>query len=225
MSSLLLVEDDENLSSMLKDRLSEEGYLVARAGTGAEARRLFSERKFDLVVLDVGLPDESGFSVATAFREASRAPIIFLTAMNSAEYRLEGYEIGAEDYIPKPFHLRELLLRIQRVLERSKISPVVSSAGISLDLEGRTLSFDADKSKHELSFRECEVLRMLIEASPKSVSREELHRKISGEGSSVSNIRSIDNAVVRLRGLMKERCFGSIRSIRGIGYVWEEESR
>lgn len=222
MASLLLIEDDENLSTMLKERLAEEGYSISFANCGKDARSIFEQANFDLVILDVGLPDESGFSIARTFREISNVPIIFLTAMNSAEYRLEGYEIGAEEYIPKPFHLRELLLKIERVLERNKVTSIIRSGNLTLDLNRRTIAFE-DNSLFELSQRECEILRYLIEASPKSISREDLHKKIAGDDSSVSNLRSIDNTIVKLRGILKDKDSGSIRSIRGVGYLWENE--
>lgn len=222
MASLLLVEDDVNLSTMLRERLGEEGYSISLATSGKEARSFFLDRNFDLVILDVGLPDESGFSIARAFRENSNVPIIFLTAMNSAEYRLEGYEIGAEEYIPKPFHLRELLLKIERVLDRHKVTSVVKTGNLTLDLNRRTITFN-DDSLFELSQRECEILKYLIEAAPKSISREDLHKKIAGDDSSVSNLRSIDNTIVKLRGILKDKESGSIRSVRGIGYLWENE--
>ncbi|HEX4924864.1 MAG TPA: response regulator, partial [Bdellovibrionales bacterium] len=117
MKHLLLVEDDPSLGATLQERLEKEGYSVAWAQSRAEAESAFARKPPDLVILDVGLPDGSGFDLAKLIKKKSVVPFIFVTAMTTAEYRLEGFEIGAEEYIPKPFHLKELLLRVKHVLD------------------------------------------------------------------------------------------------------------
>src|SRR5689334_221910 len=115
MKHLLLVEDDSSLGATLQERLEKEGYSVDWATTQNEAISFLKSRAPDLVILDVGLPDGSGFDLAKKIKSESLVPFIFVTAMTNAEYRLEGYEIGAEEYIPKPFHLKELLIRVKHV--------------------------------------------------------------------------------------------------------------
>ncbi|HEY7929716.1 MAG TPA: response regulator transcription factor, partial [Steroidobacteraceae bacterium] len=118
---LLMVEDEPNLAETLSERLRAAGFQVARAESVAGARRVLGEARFDLALVDVGLPDGSGFELARTLRERSPATaIIFLTAHASAEDRVRGLELGADDYVGKPFNFRELLLRIQNCLKRAQ---------------------------------------------------------------------------------------------------------
>ena len=120
MTRLLLLEDDQTLGATLKERLELEGYEVVWVESCQSAEESYSQKKFDLIILDIGLPDGSGLEFAKKVRSQSSCPFIFVTAQNSAETRLEGFEIGAEEFIPKPFHLKEMLLRIRHVLENHK---------------------------------------------------------------------------------------------------------
>lgn len=216
MAEILLVEDDKLLGESLKERLGEEGHVVTWAKTASSAIEHAKNTKYALAILDIGLPDQSGLTIGQDIKHQYGIPIIFLTAMNSAEFRLEGFEIGAEDYIPKPFHLKELLLRVSRVLERYKADSRIKVGAFELKInevaaklrDGKTIS---------LSQTDFEVLRTLIEASPSAVSREEIIERVFGAGG--ANARSIDNCIVRLRGLL-ENDAEFIRSIRGVGYQW-----
>ncbi|NMC62865.1 MAG: response regulator transcription factor [SAR324 cluster bacterium] len=223
MTRLLLVEDDSSLGQTLSERLTEEGYTVVWAHSCEGAIQKFLENSIDLVLLDIGLPDGSGFSVARAVREKNSTPLIFLTAMNSAEFRLEGFEIGADDYIPKPFHLRELLLRVSRVLEAKGIRKTIEAGKISIDPD----SFSIILPNGELSqpaVRDFELLKLLIMSAPRVLSREELHQKLWPEDSESSTFRSIDNAVLRLRTIFRKISDEEyIRSVRGVGYQWVGE--
>src|SRR5580700_4895206 len=116
-SRLLLVEDDQSLGLTLQERLERHGYHVTWAQTIGSARERVKSENFDLIILDLGLPDGSGFDFAREVKKARKAPFIFMTANATAPNRLEGFEIGAEEFIPKPFHLREMFLRIKHVLE------------------------------------------------------------------------------------------------------------
>lgn len=227
MKSLLLVEDDRTLAETLSERLAKEGYDVVWVDRMDRARLEVSKRRFDLLILDVGLPDGSGFDLAKevrATRDLNReTPFVFLTAMTSAEYRLEGYELGAEEYIPKPFHLRELLLRVKHVLDNH-------SSPEWLDLGDRVLHWDAlelRKNKlatsavlDRLQARDAALLKLLVERSPAVVSRDEILDKIWGEESFPSS-RTVDNAIVRLRQALGETHAARIRSVRSVGYQWE----
>jgi len=122
----------------LKERLTSEGYSVRWASTAQEARRTFaSDTNWDLVVFDVGLTDGSGFELAAEWK--GRAPFLFVTALSDAEHRLRGFELGAEEYIPKPFHLKEFLLRVKHVLDNHPRHRVVHAYGTEIDLEALTL--------------------------------------------------------------------------------------
>lgn len=229
MKSLLLVEDDRTLAETLSERLTKEGYTVTWADRAERAKDEVSRQRFDLMILDVGLPDGNGFEFARGLRALPagtlnrETPFVFLTAMTSAEYRLEGYELGAEEYIPKPFHLRELLLRVKHVLD-NHASPAV------LDLGDRVIFWDAFEVRasnaataevlERLQPRDGVLLQLLVSRSPAVVSRDEILNKIWGEENFPSS-RTVDNAIVRLRQALGDTHAARIRSVRGVGYQWE----
>lgn len=225
MKSLLLVEDDNSLAETLSERLAKEGYHVQWADCVKSAELKVATVLFDLLILDVGLPDGSGFEIAKRLRSGSlgalnqSSPFVFLTAMNSAEYRLEGYELGAEEYIPKPFHLKELLLRVKHVLENH-------ASRSTLQLGTRTIFWDALEVREgedvidRLQPRDAQLLKLLVARSPAVVSRDEILDKIWGEANFPSS-RTVDNAIVRLRQVLGEPYSQKIRSVRSVGYQWE----
>lgn len=220
---ILLVEDDLNLSATLHERLVNEGYLTTVATTKSEAHAAFDFNKknggFDLLLLDIGLPDGSGLDFARDVRIHSSIPIVFLSAMNSASYRLEGFEIGAEDYVPKPFHLKELLLRVQKVLARAGVEGKVSFGSFAIDFGSHTLQVE-DQEKVFFSGKDFEVLKYLVEAHPRVVSRQELIKYVWREAEDSQSGRTVDNCVMRLRQQLKPFAEDCIRSARGVGYQW-----
>jgi len=141
MTSILLVEDDRSLGATLRERLGEEGYTVTWAESCGAATSALGAGAFDLLLVDVGLPDGDGFELVRSFG-SDAPPIIFLTAMTSAEHRLTGFELGAVDYVPKPFHLKELLLRIKRVIESTRTSRRVMVGTSTIDRESMSLRFE-----------------------------------------------------------------------------------
>ena len=227
MKKLLLVEDDPGLGETLCERFVKEGYDVQWSETLADAERTFAGQTenggFDLIILDVNLPDGSGFDFARRVRARQvTTPFIFVTAMNSAEHRLEGYEIGAEEYIPKPFHLKELLLRVRHVLE-THAEPGIASGQLKVgahvvDLDARAIVGPAGE-KEFLQTRDFDLLKLLIDSAPKVVSRDEILDRVWGEDKFPSH-RTVDNAIVRLRQTLGDDGGKVIRSVRGIGYQW-----
>ncbi|HVK62009.1 MAG TPA: response regulator transcription factor [Bdellovibrionales bacterium] len=221
MSRLLLVEDDSTLGETLRERLEKEGYTVRWVETQAAAELVFEKETFDLILFDVGLPDGSGFDLARKLRAKKPTPFVFITAMNSAEHRLEGYEAGAEEFIPKPFHLKELLMRVRHVLG-------THAALSELKLEDRTIDFNSQAivmksgEKEFVPARDFELLKLLVQSSPRVVSRDEILDRVWGEDR-FPNQRTIDNAIVRLRHALGESGSKCIRSVRGVGYQWEAE--
>jgi DNA-binding response OmpR family regulator len=230
---LLLVEDERNVAETLGERLRAAGYQVARADSVASARHAIGEAPFDLALLDVGLPDGSGFDLARVMRQRSPATaIIFLTAHAAAEDRIRGLELGADDYIGKPFHFRELLLRIQNCLKRAQdlarvpgeMRGQVRIGRALVDFERFTASVGDDNVA--LTHKECAVLRLLAERVGKAVSRDEiLDRAWSTDEFPTS--RTVDNFIVRLRKLIEIDASDPrvIRSIRGVGYLLTEINR
>ena len=153
MKKILLVEDDPSLGTTLKERLEKEGYQVQWSNTVDSARAAGSD--FDMAILDIGLPDGNGFDLADTFR--GQMPIIFMTALNSAENRLRGYEAGAEEFIPKPFHLRELLIRVQHVFENHALERVLEINRRSINLSALLIT-QPNGSTETLQARDGELL-------------------------------------------------------------------
>ncbi len=218
MNTILLVEDDEPLGSTLSERLQREGYQVSWTQTRAAAEELLKQQSFSLCLLDIGLPDGSGLDLAREIKLGADFPIIFLTAMNSAEYRLEGYELGAEEFIPKPFFIKELLLRIERVLKRSDRSKTTDLGAIKINWERMSLTFENGLEEFPAA-RDFKLLAMLIHSAPQVLTREQIIKELWSE-ESTANERSIDNAIVRLRQLLRRGQADYIRSVRGLGYHW-----
>ncbi|NDC38681.1 MAG: DNA-binding response regulator [Proteobacteria bacterium] len=218
MKMLLLLEDNQSLGHSLRERLLQEGYEVTWARSLEEGRAAMQGLAPDLAIVDVSLPDGSGFEFARTVLQPQRTPIVFLSAFSSAEYRLEGYELGAAEYIPKPFHLRELLLRIKRVLEAGKSLRMLEVGPYTINLTDRTI-VDHSGAPVPLPAKDLELLCLLIESTPKVVSRAEILERLWGGDSSASS-RTIDNMIVRLRQLFGSEGADRIRSVRGVGYQW-----
>lgn len=217
---ILVVEDDVTLGGMLKERLLAD-YLVDWVSTQKEALEKIKNNNFDLLILDVGLPDGSGFEIAKSLSGTAKPSFIFLTAQGDAETRLAGYELGAEEFIPKPFHLKELLIRVQHVLKAHPIAQKIELAGCSIDLQ----SFSVHHRTGIIEYppvKDMMILKLLFENSARVVSRDEIINTIWGENKDLST-RSIDNAIARLRNVISDKDETLIRSVRGIGYQWSNK--
>lgn len=229
MTNILLLEDDITLGASLKERLQKEQFSVIWAQTIHDAKQVLKDTHFALLILDIRLPDGSGLNLGRDIRMESDVPIIFLTAMNSAELRLDGYEMGADDFIPKPFHLKELILRIKKVLtNRGQIIGDLAISGITLIRSGFAIEF-SDGHKEFLAQRDFELLFLLAKASPNVVSREAIIDNL-WRNEPAPNTRTIDNAIVRLRSHLKAAsekastvnpsADSHLKTVRGIGYQW-----
>lgn len=218
MIQILLVEDDLGLGETLRERLMKEKYVVDWCQSLKEAEAFFQQKKYNLVILDLGLPDGSGFTLAKMIQQQRATPMVFMTAMNTAENRLEGYELGAEEFIPKPFHLKELLMRVKHVLDNH-------AERDSLMIHQKRIQFAAQMIVHEdgreevLAKRDFDLLKLLIQSSPKILSRDEILNRLWGEDKFPSH-RTVDNTIVRLRQALGDSNAEMIRSIRGVGYQW-----
>ncbi len=218
MKRLLLVEDDRSLGATLCERLQREKYEVAWAETKQRALKKLAEGLWDLVILDIGLPDGSGFELARHIKATMSLPIMFMTALSTAEHRLEGFEIGAEEFIPKPFHLQELLLRVRHVIENHPVQRELTCNGRVIDL-GNRLIVQPDGQREHPAARDFELLELLVTSSPRVISRNQILDELWGEDKFL-NQRTIDNMVVRLRQSLGDSSSTCIRSVRGIGYQW-----
>ncbi len=226
-SKILLVEDEESLADGLEYNLIQEGYLVARAADGREALESFRANDFDLVLLDIMLPYVDGFEVAEKIRERSpQMPILMLTARTTAKDRVKGLEVGADDYMVKPFHLGELLLRVRGMLRRKEwyrsragASPLARFGGKEIHFENMTLVQDGKTVR--LTPHEAMVLKYLIDRKDKVVSRKELLENVWQVPGDVET-RTVDNFILRLRKLIEHDPSrpAFIKSVRSAGYLF-----
>jgi two-component system phosphate regulon response regulator OmpR len=216
---LLLVDDDRRIRDLLSRYLFGEGYRVTTADNAAEARAKLNGLHFDLLILDVMMPGESGFDLAAAIRSTSAVPILMLTARDEAESRIRGLEIGADDYVPKPFEPRELSLRIANILKRAQ-PPAAAAASESICFGpflfhlARGELRRGDEVVH-LTDREREMLRVLTASPGDTVPR----LALAGNGGAV-NERAVDVHVNRLRRKIERDPANPLilQTVRGIGY-------
>lgn len=224
--SVLLVEDEANLGETLRDYLRAKKFDVELASTAKAARELFSKQKFAIAILDIGLPDGSGMDLAREFRGIRKdCVLLFCTALNDPSLRVEGLEIGAEDYVTKPFELKELTLRLDRILKARQLglkNPDEYRFGKLKFWPKRFEIADASGEVSPLGQKECAILEMLLEKKNEVVAREEMIESIWGENAFPSN-RTIDNYIVKLRRWADSDPDSGLKitSIRGIGYKLE----
>ena len=215
---LLLVDDDRRIRDLLSRFLASEGYRVTTAKSAADARAKLNGLHFDLLILDVMMPGETGFELARSIRAASAVPIVMLTARHEAESRIEGLQIGADDYVAKPFEPRELVLRIANILKRAApaAAPAVESVAFGpyvYHLERGELR-EGERIVH-LTDREREMLRILAATPGETVPRGAL---TGGDGS--VNERAVDVQINRLRRKIERDPANPLflQAVRGIGY-------
>ena len=225
---LLMVEDDANVAGTLGERLRANGFVVTHAPTVADALDVLQRGHFDIALLDVGLPDGNGFDIARRLRETSPATsLVFLTAYGTPEDRIHGLELGADDYVTKPFVFRELLLRLQNALKRASYLKVDTPQGARLrigraDVDFGRFTATVDGTVHSLTHKECAVLKLLHERAGQAVSRDEILDRAWSPDEFPSS-RTVDNFILRLRRLVEQDPANprTIRSIRGVGYLFE----
>jgi len=221
---ILLVEDDDALRFIVKDNLEQHHYQVVDAEDGEIALRFFNEIEFDLIILDVMLPKIDGFQVAKSIRNKNeQVPIIFLTARSMTEDKITGLTMGGDDYIPKPFSMEELLLKIKIFLKRSQAHPV-SNSGISKAIAiGRfqfypdDLILTIDGTQRNLTLKESELIRYFALNANKVLSRNEILEKIWGNDDYFLG-RSLDVFISRLRKYFEPDPGIKITNLHGIGF-------
>ena len=224
---ILVVDDDSRLRDLLRRYLSDNGFRVSMAGDAAAARTQLNSVDFDLIVLDVMMPGETGVQFTRTLRQESAVPILMLTAMGEAEDRIDGLESGADDYLAKPFEPRELLLRIRTVLRRSRgPAPVEAPArrhvrfgGFVFDL-GRGELFRGH-ARVRLTDVERSPLASLAEAADAALTREDLVARSAVNG----NMRTIDVQITRLRRKIETdpKFPRYLQTVRGKGYMLRTE--
>jgi two-component system, OmpR family, phosphate regulon response regulator PhoB len=219
--SVLLVEDEENLASLVRAYLEQEGYRVVWAGSGADALHTLETEPVRLVVLDLNLPDIDGLSVCKQIRARSSVPVVMLTARDEEADRLAGLDAGADDYIGKPFSPRELVARVRSVLRRSRttgLPSTLSFPGLELDLATREVRV-RDQTV-ELRRREFDLLAFLCSSPRQVFTREQLLRHVWDSEPEWQGIGTVSEHVHRLRAKVEvdpaKPCH--ILTVRGVGY-------
>lgn len=228
--SILLVEDEENLHETLKLNLELEGYSVTSAYTGAAAMKAVENEYFDLIIMDIMLPEMDGINVTQNIRLTSNeVPILILSAKNTSEDKVLGLKKGADDYLTKPFNLEELLIRVQKLIYKSKKLQDRSTVGDTYTFGGHTINFKAQEAntafgeRIELSKKEAMLLKLLIENKNEVVPREKILQSVWGYNV-YPTTRTIDNFILSFRKYFEEdsRNPRYFHSVRGVGYKYAE---
>ena len=225
--NILVVDDDREIRTLLRDFLEKNGFTATAVADGQETRRALAQGRFDLVVLDLMLPRESGLEICRELRATSDLPVIMLTALGDEVDRVVGFEVGADDYLTKPFSPRELLGRIRAVLRRTTQQPRQAEpdaggftfADWHLDATARTLTH-ADGTVAALSGAEYRLLQVLLDRAPRLSTRAELLELVRGRDFDPFD-RSIDVRVSRLRQTLRDdaRSPRIIKTVYGEGYI------
>ena len=221
---ILLVEDDDALRFIVKDNLIQNNFKVEVAEDGEKAIEQFTNNVFDLIILDVMLPKIDGFQVAERIRQKNeQVPIIFLTARSMTEDKIKGLTLGGDDYIPKPFSMEELLLKIRIFLRRSQAAPIQANSTSSRTTIGK-FSFDAeelilaiDGENRSLNLKEAELIKLFADNPNKVLSRNEILERVWGSNDYFLG-RSLDVFISRLRKYFKPDPNIKITNLHGIGF-------
>lgn len=224
--SIFIVDDERRLAAILKENLERQGYAVECAYTGPDAVAALEQRSPSLVILDVMLPRLSGFAVCERIRTHSQVPILMLTARDTEEDKLRGFELGADDYLTKPFSTKELLARVRALLRRvppSEDGEAIRDGDLEVDPQSRTIRKSARTV--ELSVREFDLLLYLMRRPGQLVSREQLLADVWGYEFLGDSARTVDVTIWRLRSKIEDnpREPERILSRRGLGYQYQPQ--
>lgn len=229
-ASILVVDDEENLHEALRLNLELEGYEVTSAYDGNEALKKINNEYFDLIIMDIMMPEVDGISVTETVRVNNNdVPILMLSARNSSADRVLGLKKGADDYLAKPFNLEELLLRVDKLIQKNKKIQVKESIGDVYDFGNNKIDFKAQDAitwngqRVELSKKEAMLLKLLIENKGDVVTREKILQMVWGYNV-YPTTRTIDNFILNFRKYFEEdsRNPKHFHSVRGVGYKYTD---
>ena len=221
LAHILVVDDDDGIRSLVKKFLNENNYLVTTAGSAEDASDKIKIIKFDLIVLDIMMPGKNGLEFIEENKKNLDTPIILLTAKGEAKERIEGLEVGADDYLPKPFEPKELILRIKNILDKTKKTEqkrIIEFENVKIDLN--KLLIIRDQKEFKINNTEKTILEKMINSPGKTFSREDIGKLIN-----LDKERSIDVIITRLRKKIEidQKSPKFLQTIRGAGYVlWIE---
>lgn len=218
-SSILVIEDDSNIQELIVEFLSSEGYKVDYANDGLEGIQKFKQGNYDLIILDIMMPNLDGYGVCKMIRSSSNVPIIFLTALNDEDDQVKGFDMQCDDYITKPFSFNLLIKRVEAVLRRSAKSTnddFICFEDLKLNLN--TYTVEIENETVELTLKEFNILKSLIEKYPQVITREGLLDDIWGYDY-YGDTRIVD---AHIKNLRKKIGLPYIKTVKGIGYTLEK---
>ena len=221
VAHILVVDDDDGIRDLVKQYLNENNFLVTTANSAEDANKKIKVVKFDLIVLDIMMPGKSGLEFTQENKNSINTPIILLTAKGEVSERVEGLEVGADDYLPKPFEPKELVLRIKNILNKTKrkdLKRVIEFGSIKIDLNKHLII--KNSKEYKINNAEKIILEEMINSSGKTFSRDEIGRILN-----LDKERSIDVIITRLRKKIEldPKNPKYLQTIRGAGYVlWIE---
>ncbi|HBH3116054.1 TPA: response regulator transcription factor [Clostridioides difficile] len=219
-SSILVIEDDSNIQELISEFLSAEGYQVDTANDGLEGIQKFKQGSYDLVILDIMMPNLDGYGVCKMIRKSSSVPIIFLTALNDEGDQLKGFDLECDDYITKPFSFNLLIKRVEAILRRSNKTindKFIVFEKLKLDLNTYIAEIDGEPIK--LTLKEFNILKALIEKYPQVITREGLLDSIWGYDY-YGDTRIVD---AHIKNIRKKISLPYIKTVKGIGYTLEKD--
>lgn len=221
MSNILVVDDESRMRKLIKDFLTKDNYNVLEAEDGEKALEIFEneKEKIDLIILDVMMPKQDGWSVLRKIRQSSQVPVIMLTARGEEQDELFGFELGADEYISKPFSPKILVARVEAILKRTIQTENTNKdfGGIIIDEQGRTVTVDGKNI--EMSLREYELLKYLVDNENIALSRDKILNNVWNYDY-YGDSRTIDSHIKKIRHKLGKR--GKyIKTMRGIGYKFE----
>ena len=223
MIKILVVDDESRMRKLVKDFLEREGFEVLEAGDGMEAMEIFYEEKeIALIILDVMMPKMDGWQVCREVRQSSKVPIIMLTARSEERDELQGFDLGIDEYISKPFSPKILVARVEAVLRRTHgidASSVMDAGGIEIDKSAHMVKIDGKEI--DLSFKEFELLTYFVENQGIALSREKILNNVWNYDY-FGDARTIDTHVKKLRNKLGDKG-NYIKTIWGMGYKFEVE--
>ncbi len=226
MKKILIVEDDRSISVGLKFYFKKEGLNVSTSETVFDAKQKIIQEFFDVIVMDVGLPDGDGFELAQYIRTLSQVPIVFLTAVDSQEDIYKGFEIGGDDYITKPFSVKELFLRVNSILKRQEVVDI-KKVRTSGDIKVDNLSVRVYKNDQilDLTPTEYKLVNYFLDNPKVALSRDDILKNIWDTNEDLRGDNTISVYIKRLREKIEDdAAFPEyIRTIRNVGYMWDKE--
>lgn len=226
MKKILIIEDDDSICTGLKFYMKKRGISVSTCANVFEAKQVIIKEFFDIIIMDVGLPDGDGFELAKYIRTFSQVPIIFLTAVDGQDNIYKGFELGGDDYVTKPFSIKELFLRVNSILKRQEISELkkVRTSG-DIILDNLSVRVHKKDKSLELTPTEFKLINLFFDNPKKALSRDDILKNIWDTNEELKGDNTISVYIKRLREKIEDEVgFPEyIKTVRNVGYMWDKD--